>query len=284
MTENQIQVVPVQPLATQPTSPIAMMEQIISSDNCTDKAGALKELVALREHMEDRSAKQEFFQAFARAQAKLETVVATMMVPDGKGNARWYVAPFADILDSIEPVLRQEGFSVRFDSERVGDILTVYCHTMHTAGHQEFARCHFNASKAQGGDLGALTSAKRGALMEMFALKVRRTDDARLVGEFISAQEAVELAGLIEAAGGVDMPKFLKFAAAEKIEDIRRGKMPQLRTFLQRKIAARKPAPKPQEAAPTPPSDTTPAPKAPQDDPATWPKTDDGQPIPPEFR
>jgi hypothetical protein len=114
---------------------------------------------------------------------------------------------------------------------------------MHTGGHQECARCHFNAANAQGGDLGPLTSAKRGALMEMFALKVRRSDDARLLGEFISQAEADELKAMIESAGGVDVKKFLAFSSADKIENIRKGKLPQLRLFLEKKAAARRPAP-----------------------------------------
>ena len=214
-----------------------LVQQVVNRDNPEGMAGALEQLVKLKEHVEDRNARQEFFQAFARVQAKLQTVVATTAVPDKNRNIRWFVAPLADILDAIEPVLREEGFSLRFDSEREGAILTTYCYAMHTAGHQESARCHFNAANAQGGDLGALTSAKRGALMEMFALKVRRSDDARLLGDFIDPDELAELEGMIRQAGGVDMPKFLKFAAATKLEDIRTGKLPQLKMFLRKKIA-----------------------------------------------
>lgn len=215
-----------------------LMEKVVNRENPQDMAGALEQLVKLKEHVEDRNARQEFFQAFARVQAKLQTVVATMAVPDKSGNIRWFVAPFADIMDAIEPVLRDEGFSVRFDSERNGTVLTGYCYAMHTAGHQESARCHINPSNAQGGDLGALTTAKRGALMEMFALKVRRSDDARLLGDFISARDAEELNALIAAAAPVDMAKFLRFAGAEKITDIRSGKLPALRAYLKKKAAS----------------------------------------------
>jgi hypothetical protein len=226
-------------IAERPSSVLDMMQQVINRDNPADMAGALEQLVKLREHVEDRQAKQEFFKAFARVQARLQTIVATMAVPDKQGNVRWFVAPFPDILDSIEPVLREEGFSLRFDSEREGPMLTAFCYAMHVAGHQECARCHFNAANAQGGDLGALTSAKRGALMEMFALKVRRSDDARLLGDFISPAEVDELRAMIVSAGGVDMKKFLAFSAAGKVEDIRKGKLPQLRMFLEKKATAR---------------------------------------------
>lgn len=227
-------------LATQePQSVLDMMRQVVNRENPAEMAGALGELVKLKEHIEDRNAKAEFFAAFAEVQKELETVVATMAVPDKNGNVRWYVAAFSDILDAIEPVLRRNGFSLRFDSEREGPMLTAYCYAMHTAGHQEFARCHFNAANAQGGDLGALTSAKRGALMELFALKVRRQDDARLLGDFIDPDELHELEQLIADAGGVDMPKFLAYAAASKMADIRKGKLPQLKMFLRKKIAQR---------------------------------------------
>jgi hypothetical protein len=229
------------PAKQQSTNIMAMMQSVIERENPQDMAGALEQLVKLKEHVEDRDARKEFFGAFARAQAKLQTVVATMGVPDKSGNIRWYVAPFQDILDAIEPTLREEGFSLRFDSEREGPILTVYCYAMHTAGHQESARCHFNAANAQGGDLGALTSAKRGALMEMWALKIRRSDDARLLGDFVDPDEVDELNALITAAGGVDMLKFLKFAGATKLSEIRKGKLPQLRMFLKKKAASKGP-------------------------------------------
>lgn len=227
------------PVVKQQTSIMEMMQRVVERENPQDMAGALEQLVKLKEHVEDRDARKLYFAAFARAQAKLQTVVATMGVPDSKGNIRWYVAPFQDILDSIEPVLREEGFSLRFDSEREGPILTVYCYAMHEGGHQESARCHFNAANAQGGDLGALTSAKRGALMEMFALKIRRSDDARLLGDFVDPGEVEELEKLIADAGGVDMPRFLQFAGAKTMTEIRKGKLPQLRMFLRKKAAGR---------------------------------------------
>ena len=252
MTEGRLaRVAPAGQLATQqPATIMELIEKVVSREDSQAAAGAIEQLVKLKEHVEDRSAKKEYFQAFARVQARLQTVVATMAVPDKHGDVRWFVAPFPDILDAIEPVLREEGFSLRFDSTREGPILTAYCYAMHTGGHQESARCHFNAANAQGGDLGALTSAKRGALMEMFALKVRRSDDARLLGDFIDPDEVDELKALIKDAGGVDMVKFLRFAAADKIENIRKGKLPQLHMFLAKKAKAAKAQPKKQERTP----------------------------------
>ena len=227
----------------QPASIMEMMRQVVNRDDPQEMAGALEQLVTLKERVENRQAKQQFFEAFAAVQADLQTVVATMAVPDKNGNVRWFVAPFADILDAIEPTLRQHGFSLRFDSEREGPMLTAYCYAMHKAGHQESARCHFNAANAQGGDLGALTSAKRGALMEMFALKIRRQDDARLMGGTIDPDEVQELEQLIADAGGwgqaVDQKRFLAFAGATSIETIRTGRLPQLRMFLRKKIQTR---------------------------------------------
>ena len=260
MTDTSIQRInPDQlPAKQQATNIMQMMEQIIGRENSQDTAGALEQLVKLKEHVEDRDARREYFQAFGRLQAKLQTIVATMGVPDKNGNIRWFVAPFADILDAIEPVLREEGFSLRFDSEREGPILTVYCYAMHQAGHQEFARCHFNAANAQGGDLGALTSAKRGALMEMFSLKVRRSDDARLLGDFIDPDEVDELQKAIAAAGNVPMPQFLQYAGgAKKLEDIRKGKLPQLRTWLRKRTGGKAATETHAETAP-PPADAPP--------------------------
>jgi hypothetical protein len=237
--------------AGQPRSALDMMQQIIADPTTTDKAGALKELVLLKEHMEDREARREFFQSFAKVQAELQTVVATKTVSKNDGSLMWMYAPIEDIMDTIEPTLRKYGFSVRFDSEREGTILTAYCYTMHTGGHQESARCHFNAANAKGGDLGALKSAKRGALIEMFGLKIRQDDDARLIGEPLRADEIVELQKAVAAAGVTDLKKFFDFAGAAGWNDIRQGKLSQLHDMLRKKLG-RKLAP---ASAPPPISD-----------------------------
>lgn len=258
MVDGKIQRIEEQLPVKQSPSIMQMMAQVIERENPQDMAGALEQLVKLKEHVEDRDARKEFFQAFARVQSKIQTVAATMAVPDKQGNIRWFVAPLADIMDAIEPVLREEGFSLRFDSDREGNILTGYCYAMHTAGHQECARCHINPANAQGGDLGALTTAKRGALMELFALKIRRSDDARLLGDFIDPDEVEELNTLIAEAGGVDMGRFFQFAGAPKMEEIRKGKLPQLRMFLKKKASRKSPGRRRPEDDPPPPADEIP--------------------------
>jgi hypothetical protein len=117
--------------------------------------------------------------------------------------------------------------------------------------------------------------------MEMFALKVRQSGDSRLVGEPISAVDYKEIESLIESAGGVktptnpdgvDMPKLLAFAAADKMENIRSGKLPQLRAILKKKAKTAKPS------APTKPLPISSPDAVP---PADW-KPSDGEIVDPD--
>lgn len=241
------------PAPMQETNILQMMRDVIARPNATDAAGALEQLVKLKEHVEDRDARKEYFQAFARVQKKLQTIVATMVVPDARGNTRWMVAPIQDIQDAIKPVLQEEGFSVRFDSERSGNIITGICYAMHDAGHQECAKSFIDATKAQGGDVGAHTTAKRVALTEMFGLVIRRGDDARVLGDFIDPDEVDELKKSIAAAGNVPMPQFLQYAGgAKKLEDIRKGKLPQLRAWLRKRTGGKPATETPTETAQRP--------------------------------
>jgi hypothetical protein len=146
------------------------------------------------------------------------------------------VAPFADIMDSIKPTLQRHGFSLRFDSERDGAILTTICYAMHTGGHQESARFHSNAANAQGGDMGAMTTGKRGAVLAMFGLTVRRNDDARIVGEYLLPEQLADLKARVAAVGNVNEAKFLKLAGVEPGQwtEIRAGKLQILYDWLRR--------------------------------------------------
>lgn len=196
-----------------------------------EAAGAVKELVMLHEHRQDRERKQQFMAAFAAVRAKVKTVNATKAIPDKQGAVKWYYAPLEDIQDEVEPVLEEHGLTLRFDSRREGNICTGICWLSHVAGHEEKSECAVNAANAEGGDLGALKKAKRGALIAILGIKTRHDDDARMLGDYVSPDQAAELKRRLLAVGR-DERKFLAFAGADEWKHIRQGRLHQLHEFL----------------------------------------------------
>ena len=89
--------------------------------------------------------------------------------------------------------------------------------------------------------------------MEMFALKIRGDDDARMLGDLIKPDQLQALQAKINEAGIGDLKPFLAFAQATELSNIRQGKLSVLYASLQKKIDARKPKPEtPASSVPTP--------------------------------
>ncbi len=217
----------------------------LALDKGPEAVAALEKLVALHEHQQDREAKQSFAEAFARARSKLRTINARHANPDRSGNVRWWMASINDLLDAVEPVLREENLELDFDVPRLAanpNIVDAICRITHVpTGFSKEWHCGYNAGNAQGGDLGAATSAKRGALLAALALKVEHDEDARMLGDLINLEQATNLRTRLRATGRNEK-KFLAFALGcdesliTSVDDawkqIRQGKLSQLHDFL----------------------------------------------------
>jgi hypothetical protein len=218
-----------------------LLGKIVESGLTADSAAAVKELVMLQNQQQAREAKQSFVEAFARVKEKVKTINATRAncaSKDKGGGVRWWMADIVDLQNEIEPVLKEEGMTLSFDTRRDGptlNILTGICIVTHTAsGHEERREFGVNVANAQGGDMGAGTTAKRGALIAMFALRVRHDDNARVLGDVISPEQLAELQARARTVGA-DEKKLLAFAGAADWKSIRQGKLGQLHDFLRLK-------------------------------------------------
>jgi hypothetical protein len=213
-------------IAREPEIDVGNLLQLIVDRGITaESAGAVKELVLLHEHRQDRDRKQSFITAFARARRNLKTIHAEKAIPDKQGNVKWFYAPLEDLQDAVEPILEMEDITLRFDSRREGNLCVGICWLSHAEGHQEKAECAVNAANCEGGDLGAIKKAKRGALTAILGLKTRHlSGDAGVLGEYITADQAKALESRLVASGmGERKQSFLKMAKAETFETIRQG-------------------------------------------------------------
>lgn len=229
----------------------SLLTAIVRHGVTSDAAGAVKELVLLREHQEDRDAKRRWLEAFARVRNATKTVNASKGIPDKNGSVKWYYAPLEDLQDAIEPILELHDMTMRFDSRREGNLCHGVCWVAHCAGHEEKSECAVNAANAQGGDLGAIKIAKRGAMTAMFGIKTRHLgDDASVLGDVVTEEQAAGLKARARGLGDELYGRFLDFiektCGSREFEKIRQGKFGAMDDALsraERKKRGESPAP-----------------------------------------
>ena len=216
-----------QPMAIVPMSAAEAAQAMVKAGVTADSAIAIEKLMGLARQEREDAARQSFTLAFARVRAQTGRINATRANPDKNGNVRWWMADLVDLQDAIEPICRSEGLELSFDSRRDGatlQIVTGICIVMHVAsGHVERRECGINAGNAQGGDLGAMTTAKRGALIAMFGLRIRHDDNARMLGDLISLEQGAELRRRLAAVRPGGERKFLAYALGCNEADIVAG-------------------------------------------------------------
>jgi hypothetical protein len=99
----------------------------------------LQQLLALRERMEDRLAKQAFDNAIARAKGEIGPIIKNRAVDftTQKGRTNYRYEDFATVAAAVDPVLARHGLSYRFRSEQQGSKLRVTCRVSHADGYGE---------------------------------------------------------------------------------------------------------------------------------------------------
>ena len=232
----------------------AAIREISRSADPDKSVNALKELIGMAERQQDRQATRDFWQAFARVRARTQTIEATHANPDKNSDARWWMALLRELQDAVEPILRSEGMEYTLNPPRDekspnhirGEFILIHIPT----GHRNTWECWVNAANAMGGDIGAATMAKRGAMIAGLALKIAHTDNARIEGSFCTAAEVSEIKRRFYALkwqGSQEdqVKRFLKFAKAIAWQEIRQGMLGQVRNWLdsQEKKQGIKPAP-----------------------------------------
>lgn len=242
--QTELAVVRQEPAAVAQAEPSLgqMMQAIIQSGVTKENAEVLKTFAELQERAEDRSAKREFFKAFAQMQAKIPTIKATKEVPNKDGSLRYTYAPFEEIDEQARPICLEFGFSYSFAEAQAdpGKIKKV-CILCHIGGHSRensYTVAIGNGppdTSASQKDGSAHTFAKRGALCDALCIRVKGQDnDARLEGGTITKDQAADLRTRVQATGS-DEADFLKYATAKTFEQIPSGKYAMLDRALRKK-------------------------------------------------
>ena len=166
------------------------------------------------------AARDAFFAAFGRVQARMAPVAKRGQIDFGRGKPAPY-ALAADVMAMLAPLLIEEGFSHSVSEGDSPDGMTRFVLTLrHTGGHVETHHMDVPAGSGKGGTMSAIqamastyTYCQRHLLVKVFGVIVTDDDDGAEVNgrEKISESQLADLLALIdEVKPGPGFVVFLK--------------------------------------------------------------------------
>ena len=179
----------------------------------------LERLMEMKEREEAKTAYAAFVVAISNFQAECPTVKKTGTVKDKNGRQIYTYPKFDTIMKTIQPYMKKNGLSMRFNSDIADNRVKVCCKVSHSGGHtdESFFSCPVEASMAGGANASQRTAsansfAKRYAAMN--ALNIAGSDydddDAQMLGAeptYITPEQAASLRDRLTAIDG-DEPFF----------------------------------------------------------------------------
>ncbi len=230
----------------------AMFQAVIEKGVTAENAAAIEKLCDLHLKLEAIAARKSYARAMAAMQAELPPIVKHTEVRNNSGKVMYSYAKYEEMMQIIQPVLTRHGFSIscgqRADDKQIVTVLTI----THADGHseiKEFGVRHSGGTAAMSTaqiDASDSNLARRHALARALNLRIvgEEDDDARLVGETITAEQAADLRKRLRATGR-DEARFLKFAGAATFEEIRSAKLSELNRALETADRAKSKQPSP---------------------------------------
>jgi hypothetical protein len=190
----------------------------------------LDALLRIRREILNDQRIEAYAYAFARLQARLPVIPKSGLVEirnkSGGVVGHYNFAKFSDMYKALQPMLAEEGFSVRFDTENGPGGFITLCELMHEAGFWRVSRTPPLPADTSGAKnavqaVGSSSSyGRRYALMYALNLAVEgEDDDAVSIQRKISAAQVSEIAALIEAAN-VTTTSFQEWAGYSDLSEI----------------------------------------------------------------
>lgn len=227
-------------------SVMSIMVQVVEQlrgDGAAEAVAAMKELVALKEHLDEKEAEREFAAALAAFQRDCPVIGrnATAKVASKKtGNTWTYLyATLDEITNTVKPFMDQHGLSYSWDSELTAIGVKVTCRLTHKAGHFRESKMEVrrdNMAVVNDAQIDGITLSygKRYSLIMVAGLTVGDPDTDAMDISKISESEAADLQAKIEEVGA-DKARFLKHMNAAKLTDIRKSDLRAAHNALENK-------------------------------------------------
>jgi hypothetical protein len=208
-----------------PPDPILSMIERASRDPSVD-IEKFERLMAMKERLEDRRAKQAFDNAIALAKGEIPPIVKNRQVDfsTGKGRTAYRYEDFSAVASAVDPVLARHGLSYRFRSEQQGNRLRVTCRLSHADGYGE--ETSLEAANDESGNKNALQSVGSAATyLQRYSLKLalglaasNDDDDGQATSSpTIDADELAFLEQSLRETAS-DVAKFLQTLGAASLE------------------------------------------------------------------
>lgn len=198
--------------------PISILEKAIQGGVTRENVEVVKELVQMVREQRAEEAKAAFAASFFLLRKNMPEIYADREAKiDGKPVYSY--CSEEEISKKLEPHLMSHGFAMLFGQTANDSRITVSITLIHEKGHQETREYSVHPGTqnkmkdATACDTGAATSAWRHLVIKMFGLKsrIRETDDARNLGENITADQSHDLQRRLMETGA-DVLAFLTFA------------------------------------------------------------------------
>lgn len=205
---------------------MSMIGALVNSESVTmEKVALAEKIISMQREMKADAAKELFFQDFVKMQREMKNIVAKKEVLNDKDKVMYTFASFDDIRKEADPILEKYGFGSAFDTRESGDRIVGIFILIHTGGHSksnEFAVRYSGPPKTSvtQQDASSKTMALKGAFCDGLGIVIDKSEDARILGDKITPEEASELRSRLHAVGR-DEAAFLKWAGkSETFEDI----------------------------------------------------------------
>ena len=158
-----------------------LLEVALSRENSIE---AVNSLLEMRRQLKNEWAREEYYKALSELQTEMPPIPKDKVVKNRDGSVRYSFASLDTILETLKPMLKKYGFSVRYETEqRDANTIEVSCVVTHQAGHSE--KVKFSAPIGRSGHMlpiqeygAALTYAKRYTLCMAFGLNTDEDTDA----------------------------------------------------------------------------------------------------------
>jgi hypothetical protein len=176
-----------------------------------------------------RASEESFNRALARLKARLPRIAKNGAIVLKDGKTRIPYENYEDIHDAIAPLMYEEGFTVSYSSELVGNgsLIEVRATFRHADGHQDIGKAYLPLTDDSGaknrvqGAGSILSYGKRYALCQYLDIVTEGEDDngmqagAKPIGE----REQGEIRDLI-ADSEADEERFLAYMGVRSVEEI----------------------------------------------------------------
>ena len=200
----------------------------------------MERLLAMHERITTEQRRIGFMAALSRIQAAMPQISKKGVIYDKLKNVRSRFAKVEDIDAIIRPMLRDEGFSLSFDSTEEGGKYLLSCTLAHEAGHSETKSLVLPLDKSEYRtavqSVGSTVSYGRRQLTKMHLniIEAGEDDDGTGGSDVILEQQALDIeAALTETKSNRKV--FLEYMGVSNVAEILVKDLPKATEALERK-------------------------------------------------